>query len=183
MSDNQELTVKQENQLTAESMTAISTAVQEIMRPIMATLAEIMGKNTEAVQYLAAQQKIQSDHMAALEKQIRLNTLVTQVQTRHINNAIKDRSRGLLEKFGLADDGKCIKTLSGHIRKAVLSRYGVSSLHDVPQCEYSVVMQQIGSWNDMLVLRDVKKQAAGRKAENPFVPMYDEKTESGLLEE
>lgn len=183
MSENQELTVKQEGQLTAESMAAIGTAVQEIMRPIMATLAEIMGKNTEAVQYLAAQQKIQSDRMEALEKQIRLNTLVTQAQTRHINNAIKDRSRELLAKYQLEDDGKCVKALSGHIRKAILSRYGVSSLHDVPQCEYSVVMQQIGSWNDMLILRDVKKQAASRETVPVYRGGYDDKDESGLVEE
>lgn len=182
MPDNEMIVKNTENALTPDSMAAIAAAVQEIMKPVMAGLIEIMGKNTEAVQYLAAQQKIQSDRMEALEKQIRLNTLVTQAQTRHINNAVRDRARKLLEKYNLENDQKCVKALCGHIRKAVLMRYGISSLHDLPQCEYSVVMQQVDIWNDLLIIRDVKRSAEAPAQTARHYP-YDDKTESGLLEE
>lgn len=144
------------------SSTVIAAVIQEILTPILAGMTELIGKNTEAVQYLAAQQKIQTDRMEALERQIRLNTLVTTAQVRYINDAIRKRARDILSKIKLENDKKAVTALSAAIRKAILSRYGVPALHDIPKHEYSVVMQQVDIWNDLLIVRDIAKQARFR---------------------
>ena len=103
--------------------------------------------------------------MEALERQIRLNTLVTPAQVRYINDAIRKHARELLLKPELSDDAKAVKSLSASIRKSITTRYGVAALYEIPRHEYSVVMQQIDTWNDMLLMRDVIKAARKRREE------------------
>ena len=109
--------------------------------------------------------EIMSDRMEALERQIRLNTLVTPAQVRYINDAIRKHARELLLKPELSDDAKAVKSLSASIRKSITTRYGVAALYEIPRHEYSVVMQQIDTWNDMLLMRDVIKAARKRREE------------------
>lgn len=147
---------------------ALGSMLNAILSPVMETIAALLKNNTEAVQALAAQQKIQSDHLAALEQQIRLNTLVTPAQVKYIGAAIQKRSRELLAKKGLENDKKCVNAISKAIRKGVLARLGAAAVHDIPKHEYPVVMQQIGTWNDMLMIMDVSREGKARKAaENP----------------
>lgn len=146
---------------------AVNTALREFVAPLMASLAELMANNTEALQYLASQQKVQTDRMEALERQIRLNTLVTPTQVRYINDAIRKRAREILSKKDL-DDAKAVTRLSASIRKAVLSRYGVAALHEIPKHEYSVAMQQIGTWNDALAVLDITRDARKRKEDASY---------------
>lgn len=51
------------------------------------------------------------------------------------------------------------------IRKAVLARYGIGNLREIPRHEYSVAMSQISLWNDVLAVRDVVKDARERMEE------------------
>lgn len=141
---------------------AISTAIRELVAPLMASLAEVMTNNTEALQYLAGQQKVQTDRMEALERQIRLNTLVTPAQVRYLNDAIRSRARELLAKKNLDEDKKAVTRLSAAIRKSVLSRYGVAAIHEIPKHEYSVAMQQVDTWNDTVVMLDITREARKR---------------------
>lgn len=143
---------------------AMNAAIHEVIMPVMASLSEMMKNNTEALQYLAAQQKVQTDRMEALEKQIRLNTLVTPTQSRYLNDAIRKRSREILSKKGIEGDKKAITRLSASIRKAVLSRYGIASMHEIPKHEYPIALQQIGMWNEALTVRDVVKEARSLSA-------------------
>lgn len=142
---------------------ALAELMDTMLRPIFASVAELLKNNTEAIQYLAAQQKVQTDRMEALEKQIRLNTLVTPPQEKYIKEAIKKRAIEILAKKGLDSDSKAVTKLGGIIRKAVLSRYGIAALHDIPKHEYSVAMQQIATWNDVLAVMDVVREARNRK--------------------
>lgn len=146
---------------------AMTAAIHEVIMPVMASLSEMMKNNTEALQYLAAQQKVQTDRMEALEKQIRLNTLVTPTQSRYLNDAIRKRSREILSKKGIEGDKKAITRLSASIRKSVLSRYGIASMHEIPKHEYPIALQQIGMWNDALTVRDVVKEARSLSAAAP----------------
>lgn len=142
---------------------ALAELMDTMLRPIFASVAELLKNNTEAIQYLAAQQKVQTDRMEALEKQIRLNTLVTPPQVKYINESIKKRSVEILSKKNLDSDKKAVTRLGGIIRKAVLSRYGIAALHDIPKHEYSVAMQQIATWNDALSVMDVVREARNRR--------------------
>jgi len=143
----------------AVMMAAVNAALEKVVAPLVASLAEMMRNNTEALQYLAAQQKVQTDRMEALERQIRLNTLVSPVQARYLNDAIRRRSRDILAKNALDGDKKAVTRLSAAIRKAVIARYGVAALNEVPRHEYNVAMEQIGTWNDALAILDVTRAA------------------------
>ena len=57
--------------------TALSTAMTEIMRPMMQAIGKMLEKNVEAIERLSAAQTIQNDRLEALEKQIRLQTPIT----------------------------------------------------------------------------------------------------------
>lgn len=163
---------------------AVNVAIREVIMPFMASLSEMMKNNTEALQYLAAQQKVQTDRMEAMERQIRLNTLVTPTQSRYLNDAIRKRAKEILNKKGCIDDKKAVTKLSAAIRKAVLSRYGIASLNEIPKHEYSVAMQQIDTWNDAMTVMSVAREAKGRiqQAQNPVCADADHDC-SGLLEE
>lgn len=147
---------------TDESGAALGAMIREIMSPVLEAMAKFMQQSTEALERLGAEQKAQSDRMEALERQIRLNTPVTPTQVRYFNDAIRRRARELLMKPGFDEDGKAVKALSASIRKSVITRYGAAALHEIPRHEYSVVMQQIATWNDMLFVRDVIKEARKR---------------------
>ena len=101
--------------------------------------------------------------LEALEKQIRLQTKVDGKQASYLNDAIRQRSRELLSKREITER-KAITKLGNHIRRAVLARYGISGLRDVPKHEYSVAMQQIAIWNNALLVGDVVKEAREREA-------------------
>lgn len=158
---------------------AVGTAIREMISPLMASMAELMANNTEALQYLASQQKVQTDRMDALERQIRLNTLVTPTQVRYLNEAIKRRAREILSKKNLEEDKKAVNKLSAAIRKSVLARYGIGAVHEIPKHEYSVAMQQIGTWNDALAVMDITREARKRSAG----PTEDARNSCGRMEE
>lgn len=136
----------------------IGNIISELMTPIVKSIGEILKNNTQALEQLSAAQAVQNDRLKALEDQIRLQTPVTGKQASYLNEAIRLRSRELLEKHGI-DDKKAATKLGGAIRKAVLSRYGISTLREVPKHEYIVAMSQIGTWNNALMIRDAAKEA------------------------
>lgn len=154
-----------------DSGEALGAMLKNILSPVMETIAQLLKNNTEAVQALAAQQKIQSDRLGEIEKQIRLNTLVTPAQQKYIGAEIKKRSRELLAKKELEDDTKAVNAVSKAIRTAVLSRIGVAAVHDIPKYEYPVVMQQIDTWNDFLVISDAAKAARKRGSASEAVSL------------
>ena len=140
--------------IPAESLAGVIT---ELIRPIMESIGKMLENNTAALEQLSAAQTVQNDRLEALEKQIRLQTPVTGKQVSYLNGAIKARSRELLDKNGV-DDAKAITKLGNCIRKAVLWRYGVSSMREIPKHEYTVAMYMIAIWNDVLTVRDIAKE-------------------------
>ena len=142
----------------------LGSVITELMRPVMQTFAKMLENNTAALEQLSSAQSIQNDRLEALEKQIRLQTKVDGKQVSYLNDAIRQRSRELLNKREI-DEKKAVTKLGNHIRRAVLARYGVSTLRDVPKHEYGVAMQQIGIWNNALLVGDVVKEARERVRE------------------
>lgn len=135
----------------------VADVVKQVLTPILGALSEMLKHNTQALDQLAATQSVQNDRMEALEKQIRLNTPVSQGQVRYLNDAIKKHARDLLFKRDI-EDVKAVRKLGNAIRKSVLSRYGIASLHEIPKHEYTVAMSQIGMWNDALCVLDVARE-------------------------
>ena len=147
--------------LTPEQARMVPAIIQQMMGPLVEAMGKMLENNTHALNQLAATQQIQADRLEALERQIRLNTLVTVQQVRYINDAIRARARELLDKRGISDQ-KATTKLGNAIRKAILARYGVAALHDIPKHEYSVTLNLVAMWNDMLIVRDVVKEAHER---------------------
>lgn len=140
----------------------LSHIITELMRPVMQTIGKMLENNTAALEQLSSAQSIQNDRLEALEKQIRLQTPVTSKQVTYLNDAIRQRARVLLDKKGV-DDKKATTKLGNAIRKAVLSRYGISNLREIPKHEYGVAMSQIEIWSDVLTVRDIAKEAKSRE--------------------
>ena len=142
--------------------------LQQILSPVFAALQQMMDHNNESFAQIAASMTVQSDRMNALEKQIRLATPVTPGQVRYINNEIRHRARELLAKkeSGYEDDTKAVAALGRLIRKSILVRYGIMALNELPRCEYSVVISQIGLYNDAMAVRDIVKEVRRRAEEN-----------------
>lgn len=141
----------------------LQTVVQEIMQPLFESLSKILTSNAEALQQIAAAQSVQADRLEALELQMRLKTPMTSKQASYINDAIKARSRDILDKYGLSDDKKAVTKLSNIIRKSVLLRYGVGGVRDIPQHEYSVVLSQISIFQNVIQIKDVVREARNRE--------------------
>ena len=153
-----------ENQLIVPGMDehAIGEVIQSVLSPVLETMAQLIAHNTEAMDRLAATQQVQTDRLEALERQVRLNTPVTPAQVRYFNDAIKKRAREALSKYDLDTDKKAVTKLAGAIRKATLTRVGAAALNEIPKHEYNVIIGQIQSWNDMLLIRDTIKEARER---------------------
>lgn len=153
---------KQSYTLTQEQAQTLPALIEQMIAPLMETMAKMIAHNTEALNQVARTQQVQADRMEALEKQIRLNTPVTPQQAKYLGEEIKNRARELLAKYDV-EDAKAVRKLGSAIRKAVLTRYGIGSLVELPKCEYTVAMSQIQMWNEMLRVRDCVREA--RKAD------------------
>lgn len=142
---------------------AAAQGAQTLIRPIFEALGTMLKNNTDAMNQIAIAQQMQSSRLEALEKQIRLQTLVTNQQVRYINAAIQKRARETLFKRDaeLADNKRACRKIGTAIKKDLLSRYGVAAVAEIPKHEYGVAIQHIELWNDMLVLRDAIKEARG----------------------
>lgn len=143
----------------------LGSVITQLMQPVMQTIGKMLENNTAALEQLSAAQSIQNDRLEALEKQIRLQTKVDGKQVSYLNDAIRRKSRAMLSEWEI-DDGKAVRQLGNRIRKAVLARYGISTLRDVPKHEYNVAMQQVEMWNDVFDVSDIVKEARERIKED-----------------
>lgn len=141
----------------------VGNIVAEMIRPVMQTVGKLLENNTAALEQLSATQAVVNDRLEALEKQIRLQTPVSNKQVTYLNDRIRHRSRELLSKRNVDDDKKAISRLGSQIRKSVLSRYGVATLREIPKHEYLVAMSQIDTWSDPITVLDVVKEARERE--------------------
>ena len=143
----------------------VAKVVEQIMRPLLESIGTLLKNNTEAMEQIATSQDVIRNRMEALEKQVRLQTPVTDRQARYLADAARAKARELLDKKQI-DDKKAITKLAGLIKKSVLARYGIGSLRETPRCEYSVAMSQIETWNSALTVLDIVREARERAEEN-----------------
>lgn len=144
----------------AEPMEVVKQVVVQLFGP----LGEMVSHNTEAMQRVAAVMKVQNDRLETLERQIRLQSPVSAVQARYLNEAIRHRAESVLQfltdPYQPISSAKATTRLAGAIRHAVLIRYGIPALRDLPKCEYSVALSQVEMWNDVLTIHKVYMEFA-----------------------
>lgn len=136
--------------------------VAEFMRPIMETIGELLKNNAAALEQIAQAQAVQADRLGSLERDLRLRCHISNRQFNYLNAAVKGHARTLLDKYELADDAKAVRKLGEAIKRDVLARYGIGSMREIPEHEYSVARSQIDMWRDALTIRDIVKEARDR---------------------
>ena len=141
---------------------AMEAAIREIIAPVMESIGEILRRNGEALEQIAAAQQLAADRIEALEKLARLRTPVSKAQEKYIGEAIRARARQLLDEKGFADDKKAVTKLGGQIRKSILSRHGIATLREIPAYDYEVTMRQAATWMDFIAVRDAVREARAR---------------------
>ena len=134
----------------------IGEMIHGMMMPIIEPLCMMLQQNTEALERISATLNLQGKQIEALEKQVRMNTPVTGVQAKYLNNAVRDKASEMLDKFG-RNDKTARDALARRIRKDILVRGGIASMRELPKCEYEVALKQIETWNNALILRDIVK--------------------------
>lgn len=153
---------RREDALPEQTMEIVSAVVREMMAPIMESFGRMLRQNAEALEQMAATQKLTSDRITSLERQVRLQKPLSRAQERCVNDAIRARARALLDKYGISGDRRAATKLGNAIRRSVLARYGVSSLREAPAYDYEVAMEHVGMWNELLTVLDVVKEARAR---------------------
>lgn len=137
----------------------------DFMRPIMETIGELLKNNTAALEQIAQAQAVQADRLGSLERDLRLRCHISNKQFAYLCAAVKAHARALLDKYELADDAKAVRKLGEAIKRDVLARYGIGSMREIPEHEYSVARSQIDMWRDALTIRDIVKEARDRAHE------------------
>ena len=122
---------------------------EEALQAAASELVEAARKEEQAAAAKAAE---------ALEKQVRLNTPVTDRQARYLADAARARAKELLGE-DCVKVTRCVTKLAGTIKKAVLVRSGYASLREIPRCEYEVAMKQIESWNKPMAVYEIMEEA------------------------
>ena len=142
----------------------VANIMNTLMRPLLEDIGKMLKNNTEAMEQIAASQDSIRNRMEALEKQMRMQTPVTDRQAKYLADAARDKARELLDKKKITER-KAINKLAGVIRKSVMARYGVGTLREIPRCEYSVAMSQIEIWNNVIAVMEIVREARERGGE------------------
>ena len=148
----------------AARMTPEAEKVWNACFPVPMETAVILQQNTEQLgAYL-----VQMAHMM-MQLQGRLDELeekqkavtVTHDEVKAIQLLIRLRADEYCEKYGL-EDAKDAAKIRAAIKKAILVRYGIKDLHDVPAIARQAVEALISRWADIkLVYRIREKHRAG----------------------
>lgn len=139
----------------------IAIAAAEMVRPLMEAMSKLLTGNVEALQQINEALNMQNERMAALERVVKRRLPVTAAQVRYMNDSIRNRAHALLDgKDGI--DAKAYTVLGRHIRRDVQVRCGITSLREMPDHEYSASMEQIEMWCNVIVIRDVIREARDR---------------------
>ena len=101
---------------------------------------------TYLVQMAGMIQRMQQ-RMDEFEQNLKLVTFTHQ-DVREINGMIRTAAADYCLRYDIMDDGSG-KAVRAAIKKAVLKRYGVKDLHDVPAIARPAVEAQIQHWTDI----------------------------------
>ena len=138
----------------AAKMTPEAEKVWNACFPVPMETAVMLQQNTEQLgAYLAQMGQIMlqmQNRLDELEEKQRLVTL-NHDEVRDVQILIRNRSMEYCEKYGLEDAGSR-RAITGAIKKAVLKRYGVKDLHDVPAIARQAVEAQISRWSDVRLM-------------------------------
>ena len=120
-----------------QSQTAV--AFRESVKQLGQYLAQL-GRMMQTMQ-------ARMDELEQAQKQI----TITHKDVKDLGTLMKLRAREACEKYGLTDPAD-ERTVKAAIKKAVLKRYGIEDLHDLPAVALQAVQKQIDHWADIRLM-------------------------------
>ena len=118
--------------------------------PVEYDTAAALGKSVEqlreVVPVLVQELRKIQQRMAEMEAREQQITL-SHAEVRIIQQLIRNRSYEYCEKYGILSPGS-LRSINAGIKRAVLNRYKVKDLHDVPAIARQAVEAQISRWSD-----------------------------------
>lgn len=158
-----EITSRQEA-MSPEAREALTLTIQEIMRPIMEGISEILRRNAEQMEQIAGAMEAQKDRLDRLERETMLKMPLQGKRAQYIQEAMRNRAAELMEKRGI-DDAAARRKLAGAIRKGILAQWGAAKVCELPDIEYGAIMQQVATWMDARVIQAAVQDARARAGE------------------
>ena len=123
-------------------------------------LGQALGDMAQTLRAMADMIRATNERMSALEHQVRLMEKVTPGQARAINEAIQARGRELCQSYRAPGQEK---GAANAIRKEIRLTAGVTSMKELPRCDYALVMKQIQMWDDYKQMKALRAKG-GTKA-------------------
>ena len=104
-------------------------------------------------QYLAQLGRMMQTMQARMDEleQAQKQVTITHKDVKDLGTQMKLRAREACEKYGLTDPAD-ERTVKAAIKKAVLKRYGIEDLHDLPAVALQAVQKQIDHWADIRLM-------------------------------
>lgn len=93
------------------------------------------------------------DEMESRQQQVTL----THGDVKILQGLIRSRSTEYCEKYGITSASN-LRSVSAGIKRAILTRYGVKDLHDVPAIARQAVEAQIERWSDMRLMMKCRER-------------------------
>lgn len=109
----------------------------------------------QMAQMMTAMQR-RLDEMEANQRKVTL----THEEVKQLKLLISLRAAEYCGQYTLTGKGD-VRTISAGIRKAVLARYGVKDLHDVPAIARQAVEAQVNRWSDIRLVMKCREKAKG----------------------
>ena len=124
------------------------------------TGAEISERLNEAARLLrgmAEMVRATNERMAALETQVRMLEKVTPQQAAEINRAARRRATEICAEYRA---GGCEKAAAAAIRRDVRLMTGARCARDIARCDYKVVLEAVGTWDDYGAMKAIRRRGA-----------------------
>ena len=134
--------------------------VWEAAFPMPIDTAKDLRKSVGELQMLVAQMarmfqgiQKQMDEMQQRERQVTLSHEEVQI----IKDLIRRRAYEYCEKNDILAPG-ALRSINAGIKRAILTRYGVKDLHDVPAIARQAVEAQICRWSDIRLMMKCREK-------------------------
>lgn len=148
------------NQETAQALPAVTPISDTTLAQLPPEVSKAFLQMAQATVSMANMMRATNERIASMEREIRLLTKVTPAQASAINAAIRDRAGTLCSDYRAPG---CEKAVANAIRRALKLTTGVSSVRELPRCEYSVALQSVQIWDDYKAMKAIKAKG-GTKA-------------------
>lgn len=127
-------------------------ALPEIEKSLAMNVQQMGGYLLQMASMMANMQK-RMDEMEAQQRAVTMS----HDEVKIIQGMIRTKAGDYCLKYDICSQG-CLRSISAGIRKAILTRYGVKDLHDVPAIARQAVEAQIQHWSDVRLMMKCREK-------------------------